>query len=114
MYFSVDGLLDSVESGSIAPLRGRWLAALGSGDTLVRRQELPAAAFWTAAELRETAAKLGDDFGVLFVALSYRWLTKEHPDPDGFHVSTVASVARLYLGDAADDGRARHSPLRRC
>ena len=113
VYFSVDGLLDSVESGSIAPLRGRWLAALGAGDTLVRRQELPAAAFWTAEELRETAAKLGDDFGVLFVALSYRWLTKEHPDPDGFHVSTVASVARLYLGDAADDGRARHSPLRR-
>ena len=34
---------------------------------------------------------------MLFVALSYRWLTKEHPDPDGFHLGIVAAVAELYL-----------------
>ena len=28
---------------------------------------------------------------------SYRWLTKEHPDPDGFHLGIVAAVAELYL-----------------
>ena len=26
-----------------------------------------------------------------------RWLTKEHPDPDAFHLAIVADVAGLYL-----------------
>ena len=65
-----------------------------------------------ADRLRELASRLGDAFGVLFVALSYRWLTPAHPDPDGFHLATVAEVAAKYLeaGHAAD----RHpSPLTR-
>ena len=70
-YFDVDALLDSVESGAIAPLKGRWLVQLHKdGGKLRRRQDLPAEASWSAAELRELAAALGDDFGVLFVALS--------------------------------------------
>ena len=28
-----------------------------------------------------------------------RWLTKEHPDPDGFHLRIVAAVAKLYMGE---------------
>ena len=67
------------------------------GGRLSRRQDLPPEAFWSAGELRRVALALGDDFGVLFVALSYRWLTKQHPDPDGFHLGIVASVAELYL-----------------
>ena len=96
-YFDVDALLDSVESGAIAPLKGRWLVQLHKdAGKLRRRQDLPRKAFWSAAELRELAAALGDDFGVLFVALSYRWLSKDHPDPDGFHLMIVAEVAALY------------------
>ena len=97
-YFDAKALLASVESGAIAPLRGRWLVELHKqGGRLRRRQDLPSEAFWTAAELRDAATKLGDDFGVLFVALSYRWLSRSHPDPDGFHLGLVASVAELYL-----------------
>ena len=110
-YFAIDALLESVESGAIAPLRGRWLYDLHQrGGRLARRQDVPAEAFWTAAELRREAARLGEDaFGPLFVALSYRWLSKEHPDPDGFHLRIVAEVVGLYLrltGDEAD-----YSPL---
>merc|ERR1711965_593856 len=72
-YFDVDALLDSVESGAIAPLRGSWVVKLHEeGGTLKRRQDLPPEAFWSAADLRKVAQKLGDNFGVLFVALSYR------------------------------------------
>ena len=39
---------------------------------LVRRQDLPAEAFWTAAELRKYVEALGMYYGELFVALSYR------------------------------------------
>jgi Ran GTPase-activating protein (RanGAP) involved in mRNA processing and transport len=97
-YFDVETLLASVESGAIAAVKGTWLVGLHKrGGRLSRRQDLPPEAFWSAGELRRVARALGDDFGVLFVALSYRWLTKEHPDPDGFHLGIVASVAELYL-----------------
>ena len=97
-YFDVETLLASVESGAIAAVKGTWLVGLHKrGGRLSRRQDLPPEAFWSAGELRRVALALGDDFGVLFVALSYRWLTKEHPDPDGFHLGIVASVAELYL-----------------
>jgi len=97
-YFDVETLLASVGSGAIAAVKGTWLVGLHKrGGRLSRRQDLPPEAFWSALELRRVARALGDDFGVLFVALSYRWLTMEHPDPDGFHLGIVASVAELYL-----------------
>jgi hypothetical protein len=97
-YFDVETLLASVESGAIAAVKGSWLVGLHKrGGRLSRRQDLPPEAFWSAGELRRVALALRGDFGVLFVALSYRWLTKEHPDPDGFHLGIVAAVAELYL-----------------
>ena len=79
------------------------------GAVLKRRQELPPEAFWTAAELRaivEAARRhFGDDreaaraaLGHLFNALSYRWLAKGQPDPDGFHLERVANFLYSYLG----------------
>ena len=105
-YFDVDALIDSVECGAIAPLRGSWIVKLyEEGGSLKRRQDLPPEAFWSAADLRKAAQKLGKKFGVLFVALSYRWLTKDHPDPNGFHLAIIAAVAKLYMGHG--DGGAR-------
>ena len=46
------------------------------GKRIEKRQEMPLEAFWSAAELRATATALGEDYGLLFVVLSYRWLTK--------------------------------------
>ena len=109
-YFELGGLLGSVESGAIAPLKGSWIVKLhAAGGRLKRRQDMPAEAYWTAAELRVVALELGEKFGLLFVALSYRWLSKEHPDPDGFHLDIVASVAKLYLGLSGKN--ASESPL---
>ena len=72
-HLGPEALLDSVASGAIAPLKGSWLVALQArGGTLTRRQVLPPEAFWTAAELRALVEALGDDYGLLFVALSYR------------------------------------------
>ena len=82
-YFDVDTLLESVASGAIRPLRGRWIVEqhrAGKLAKLDRRQDLPDDVFWSTDELRWLALKLGDEFGWLFVALSYRWLSAEHPD----------------------------------
>ena len=85
-----------VRSGAIRPLRGRFVIALHKhGGRLKRRQDLPEEAFWTYEELKAVAEKLGKDYGFLFVALSYRWLSADHPDPDGFHLAIIAEVAAL-------------------
>ena len=97
-HFGPEALLESIECGAIGAVRGRWYAAqAASGKPLPRRQDLPPEAFFPVAELRRLVEALGEDWGFLFVALSYRWLTKDHPDPENFHLNIVAKVARLYL-----------------
>ena len=97
-FFDPDALLESIANGSIALMRGRWLVAHAEGGgKLMRRQDLPPEAFFSVDELRKLVAALGDDWGLLFVAISYRWLTAMHPDPDAFHLKIIAKVAKLYL-----------------
>ena len=113
-YFDPEALLESIANGSIALVRGRWLIAHAeAGGKLMRRQDLPSEAFFTVDELRKLVAALGDDWGLLFVAISYRWLTAIHPDPDAFHLNIVAMVAKLYLKpDQVDHDREQSlSPL---
>ena len=70
-HFGPEALLASVESGAIAPLRGRWLVRLeADGGRVQRRQDLPPEAFFPADELRRLVEALGDDYGLLFVGLS--------------------------------------------
>ena len=72
-YFTPAALVASVASGAVALLRGRWLVELQrSGGRLERRQDLPAEAFLDVEELRRLIAALGDDWGLLLVAISYR------------------------------------------
>ena len=72
-HFGSEALLDSVASGAILPLRGTYVVQLeASGGILSRRQDLPPEAFWSASELRVLVEALGDDYALLFVALSYR------------------------------------------
>ena len=107
-YFDSAALLDSVACGAVALLRGRFLAE--RKGRIERRQDLPPDAFFDVNELRRLIAALGNDWGLLFVAISYRWLTAEHPDPEGFHLAILARVAALYL--KPNNAQGRHlSPL---
>lgn len=109
-----DALLKSIESGAVRPLRGKFLIELyEQGGCVQRRQDLPEHAFWNAADLRILLEELlilhGDiegrtRFGSLLVALSYRWLSKGHPDPNRFHLAIVADVARTYIDDRLQSG----------
>ena len=97
-YFAVESLLETVESGAISPISGRWLVNLRrSGGRIERRQDLPPEAFLGAPTLRRLATALGPNFGLLFVVLSYKWLATWHCDPDRFHLDAVADVAQTYL-----------------
>lgn len=111
-FFDPDALLESIANGSIALMRGRWLVAHAEGGgKLMRRQDLPPEAFFSVDELRKLVAALGDDWGLLFVAISYRWLSASHPDPDAFHLKRIAPVAKLYLRPPDEDDDDSNSPL---
>ena len=72
-FFDADALLESVESGAIALLSGCYLVQLHRrGGRLKRRHDLPPEAFFNVKKLRRLVAALGEDWGRLFVAISYR------------------------------------------
>jgi hypothetical protein len=107
-------LLESIESGAVAALKGSWLVKLKeTGGHLTRRQELPLEAFWQPWELRRLVRNLGEHYGAAFVALSARWLSPEQADVDNWHLHIVASIAKLYLGRSGYFSRsaAAKSPL---
>lgn len=110
-YFDPDALLESISNASIALVRGRWLVAhYEGGGKLMRRQDLPKEAFFGVEELRKLIAAFGNDWGLLFVAISCRWLDTDHPDPNSFHLAVIAKVAKIYLS-GRDEYNRPCSPL---
>ena len=100
-YTTAEGLVPAVQSGALAPLRSSYLKHLvESGEALQKRQDLPEAAFWdVAAFQRLTQSEVGA-FSIF--ALSYRWLTAEHPDPDSFHLSKVVAFLEVLKACVAE------------
>ena len=66
-----------------------------AGGRFQKRQDLPSSAFLTE---RPT----------YIIALSYAWLTKGDPDPDGWHIGIVGPLLDLFVrsATAANDGAA--------
>ena len=102
-YTTAEGLVPAVQSGALAPSQSSYLKHLvESGEALQKRQDLPEAAFWdVAAFQRMTESKW---CVVSIFALSYRWLTAEHPDPDSFHLSKVVAFLEGHkaMADQSD------------
>lgn len=99
-------LLHSVRCGAIAPLRGSYVVRMWrAGERLQCRRDLPPEAFYTAAELESLLracqlARRGESalqaFGSVCVALCYRWIKADHPDPDRWHLGLVGRMAHTY------------------
>ncbi|EOD38905.1 hypothetical protein EMIHUDRAFT_224042 [Emiliania huxleyi CCMP1516] len=83
-------------SGAVAVLDAQWLISHAeAGGVLSHRQALPKEAFLSFADLVEATNKYA---GWLPVgALSYPWLTKDHPDPRGANLSRVARALKALL-----------------
>ena len=87
--------MPAVQSGALAPFRSSYLKHLvESVEALQKRQDLPEAAFWDVAAFKRLTEP--DDCMYSVFALSYRWLTAEHPDPDGFHLSKVVAFLEVH------------------
>ena len=79
-------------SGAIALVDSRWIINYAeAGGVLTHRQALPKDAFITFTDLvKGTESELG----LLIAALSYPWLTKDHPDPEGKNLRRVAQALK--------------------
>ena len=89
------GDLESVlASGAVAVLDAQWVIRHAeAGGVLNHRQALPKEAFLSFADLVEATT-----YGSLPVAaLSYPWLTKDHPDPRGANLARVARALKALL-----------------
>ena len=96
-YTTAEGLVPAVQSGALAPLRSSYLKHLvESGEALQKRQDLPEAAFWDVAAFQHLTESESEECMASIFALSYRWLTAEHPDPDSFHLSKVVAFLEVH------------------
>ena len=81
-------------SGAVALLDAQWIISHAeAGGVLTHRQALPKEAFLSLADLVEAT---GED-NLPVAALSYPWLTKDHPDPRGANLSRVARALKALL-----------------
>ena len=88
-------------SGAVALLDAQWIISHAeAGGVLAHRQALPKEAFLSFADLVEaTTARTTEDDCLPVAALSYPWLTKDHPDPLGANLSRVARALKALLTD---------------
>ena len=87
LYSDVEPVLATIRSGEVRPLKGSYIVKMmPERRRLERRQDLPEEAFFDLDK--------DMNFGCLqLYVLSYRWITKDHPDPELFHVDAVGEFA---------------------
>ena len=83
-------------SGDVALLDAQWIIRHAeAGGVLNHRQALPKEVFLSLADLVEAT----ESFALPVAALSYPWLTKDHPDPIGANLSRVARALKALLSE---------------
>ncbi|EOD06785.1 hypothetical protein EMIHUDRAFT_359424, partial [Emiliania huxleyi CCMP1516] len=81
-------------SGAAALLDAQWIIRHAeAGGVLTHRQALPKEAFLSFADLVEATG----EYDLAVAALSYPWLTKDHPDPLGANLARVARALKALL-----------------
>ena len=84
-------------SSAVALLDAQWIIRHAeAGGTLTHRQALPEEAFLSLADLVEATTS---PFSLPVAALSYPWLTKDHPDPRGANLARVARALKALLSE---------------
>lgn len=90
----------ALAEGDTCLLRDDYLYALAdSGASLARRQDLPRQAFVAPLELELTSGEVL----LQVVAVSYCWLTPEHPDPRGEQLRALAKGLRQASDQASQE-----------
>ena len=82
--------------GNVVLVDGEWLVKMWKdGKKVPCRNEAPPEAFFNWMTRCGTREVREDEVQV--VSISYPWLTKEHRDPCGFHLSVIAEVLEMFM-----------------
>lgn len=99
-YFTaLQSLEQALLGGQVVLVKASWLEKVANQrKALPRRQELPSEATWDSALLVRELGGGGtsDKPTPLIVSISYCWLSKKHPDPQGFHLQTLAPLLKAF------------------
>lgn len=90
-YHSRDFLVQELVSGATRLLRPAFILQwfYQTKKPLPKRQDLPESAFLDPAKLTRHKQ-------LEIIAVSYCWLSKEHPDPDRYHLETLVALLELF------------------
>lgn len=93
-YTDPASIWEALKARHVRLIRMTWLIKLAKkGGILGRRQDLPPEAFIDVEELMliyDKSGKGGPDHVLPIVAISFCWLSAQHPDPDGTLLCTIA------------------------
>ena len=96
-FMKLETVWEALASKDTVLLRGSWLRELGdTGQVLPRRQELPPGVSWEPLELQQAVVTRHVAIG----AVSYCWLTWQHPDPNGHQETVFQRVWRSLCEDS--------------
>lgn len=91
-YVDKESLLRILRSKSVRLLKPNYLINLcDTGKIIPRRQEVPEEAFLDVDIL--TAAQ---EESLEVLSISYCWITKDHPDPEGYHLATLTRILNIF------------------
>merc|ERR1711879_38036 len=101
---TLDSMEEALKSGDTVLLKGRWLVEFcKSGGVLPFRQDIPEVATWPPnVIMKNVRSKTRRS---VIGAVSYCWLTPEHPDPQGVQLRALCQSIqqRLETMRAIDD-----------
>ena len=89
-YTSYAHLKNVAKKGGVRLVSGDWLVETWKKDAVLPcRQEAPEEAFVNPDDLNQDK--------VAIFAVSYPWITPQHPDPKGFHLAIIAEVVEMFM-----------------
>ena len=91
-YTEPMSIWEALIKGHVRLVKMSWIIKWSkAGKILARRQDLPEEAFISVDELKALYGD-GNRDGVLpIIAISFCWLTPDHPDPEGKQLATIAA-----------------------
>jgi len=97
-YKEWDSIYAALVQRDVVLVKGNWLetfAANGKGRGLPRRQEVPWEAVWKVEDLMADVRDFNRTTPQV-LSISYSWLTRPHPDPEGYHLQKFAPLLKHF------------------
>ena len=93
-----------LKSKDVRLVKPEYLLSLHeAGEIIPKRQALPEDAF---VDFDDAGGEAKAE-AIQIICLSYCWLSDDHPDPDGYHLATIAALLKCFMKGSPDKVNAR-------